>query len=72
MTFAQLLKTARAVAGMMTQLLSVRWTLPWQVVSSQLAGSSLSAGCSAPASSVGTCPSPTPREQGLTMRSFEV
>jgi hypothetical protein len=35
-------------------------------------GLSLFAGCSGPASSVGTCPSPKLREQGLTLRSTEV
>jgi hypothetical protein len=64
-------KTARAVAGTMTLLQSARWTLPSRMDASQPPGLSLSAGCSVLASSVGTCPSPTPREQGLMLRSTE-
>ena len=55
----------------MTLLQSARWTLPSRMDASQPPGLSLSAGCSVLASSVGTCPSPTPREQGLMLRSTE-
>jgi len=64
MTCAPSPRTARAAAGMMTRRRSVHLTLRWRTASWRPPGLSLFAGCSVPDSSVGTCPSPTPREQG--------